>query len=141
MLRHVIVKLGGEVSLITNINASKIETSFSNLSPKGYSFLYNYEILPLEVGDLVVVQVKNTYTIGQVESFPEGEELLYEEFIQNAITETSPHKLVVGYIDNTLVKKAIRARRIYALEERKIQEREKINQEALQAALDAVPEA
>jgi hypothetical protein len=95
---------------------------------KGYSFLVD-PALEVAVGDLVVCQVKNGFTFGLIKSV--GEPFVsHDTYLENAVLEEGAHRLVVSRVAWEPVKLAIRAKRLYAIEKRKAETRQRLNSEA-----------
>ena len=129
--RTVQVELSGQPELLSNIDGSDIKLRLNMSNGKDYSFLVD-PALKIAEGDLVVCQVRNSFTFGIVLRVG-GTCCSHETYMENAVLEEGAHKLVVAKVDWTPVKLAIRAKRLYVIEKRKAETRARLNSEALNA--------
>lgn len=129
--------LGGEPNIRSNVNGSKLAIELPATNNKQYDFLYDGSKLELVPGDLVVCQVRNSFTFGVVQSVSRFE-TTHEDYLHNVVLEEGSHKLIVSKIDWSAVKLAIRAKRLYAREKREQEKRAKLNTEAFNATLEVL---
>ena len=122
------VKLSSNPDLVSNLDGSDVTVRLAECNNKHYSFLYDPE-LDLIAGDLVVCQVRNGFTFGIVQS-TSTHETLRTDYLRNVVLEEGSHKLIVSKVDWSPVKLAIRAKRLYAIEKRKAETRQRLNSEA-----------
>lgn len=126
-----LVELSSMPDIVSNLTGSDIRVRMVDSNRKGYSFLVD-PALKIAEGDLVVCQVRNNFTFGMVLSV--GEPFVsHDTYLENAVLEDGAHKLVLAKVDWEPVKLAIRAKRLYAVEKRKIETRARLNSEALNA--------
>ena len=122
------VELSSNPELLSNIDGSDIRVRLNQSNGKDYSFLVD-PALKIAEGDLVVCQVRNSFTFGIVLRVG-GTCCSYDTYLENAVLEEGAHKLVLAKVDWEPVKLAIRAKRLYALEKRKAETRARLNSEA-----------
>lgn len=126
--RTVQVELSGQPELLSNIDGSDIKLRLNMSNGKDYSFLVD-PALGITEGDLVVCQVRNSFTFGIVLRVG-GTCCSHETYLENVVLEEGAHKLVVAKVDWEPVKLAVRAKRLYAIEKRKAETRARLNSEA-----------
>lgn len=123
-----LVELSSVPDLVSNVDGSNVQVRLTMGNGKGYSFLVD-PALEVAVGDLVVCQVKNGFTFGIIKSV--GEPFVsHDTYLENAVLEEGAHRLVVSRVAWEPVKLAIRAKRLYAIEKRKAETRQRLNSEA-----------
>ncbi len=123
-----LVELSSAPDLVSNVDGSNVQVRLTMSNGKGYSFLVD-PALEVAVGDLVVCQVKNGFTFGLIKSV--GEPFVsHDTYLENAVLEEGAHRLVVSRVAWEPVKLAIRAKRLYAIEKRKAETRQRLNSEA-----------
>ena len=128
------VKLSGTPDLVSNLDGSDVAVRLCECNQKHYSFLFS-PTLELAVGDLVVCQVRNSFTFGIVQSIS-TDETLHTDYLRNVVLEEGLHKLIVSKVDWLSVKLAIRAKRLYVREKREQEKRAKLNDAAFIATME-----
>ena len=127
-----IVELSSVPDIVSNVDGSDVRVRLTMHNGKGYSFLVD-PALEIAPGDLVVCQVKNGFTFGIIQSV--GEPFVsHDTYLENVVLEEGAHRLVVSRVDWEPVKLAVRAKRLYAIEKRKAETRQRLNSEALNNA-------
>ena len=77
--------LGGEPSIRSNVNGSKLAIELPATNNKQYDFLYDGSKFDLTAGDLVVCQVKSSFTFGIVVSLPDEPALDAWDYLRNVV--------------------------------------------------------
>jgi hypothetical protein len=136
--RRVAVILGSEPELRSCLNGQNVTLTLPATNNKQYDFLVD-PALELAPGDFVVCQVRSSFTFGIVMRVGDAStDVSHEDYMHNVVLGEGAYKLIVARVDWEPVKLAIRTKRLYDKKKREIEQRSKVNPEALSAALSEV---
>lgn len=122
---RVVKCLLGQVDFRSNVNGTAFAARVVETNNKQYSFLADTE-LDVNVGDIVICQVRSSLTFGYVASI-DDELVTHEQYLMNAVLEEGAHKLVLGVVDWRAIETAVRAKAIYRKRERELAALNRVN--------------
>ena len=127
--------LGGEPNIRSNVNGSKLAIEIPATNNKQYDFLYDDSKFELVPGDLVVCQVRSSFTFGIVVAIPDEPQIDAWDYMRNVVLEEGSHKLVIAKLDLAPVHEAVRVKALYRKRERELAAQSKLNNDAFEFAL------